>query len=241
MFSDRIRAMAAPHWLALFGLILGAWVALYLVSASGAGHAIGALNPGAAGPALIVAMWALMSAAMMAPTVLPALATYEDLGHSGATTGMSRLLAGYLTVWLGFSVLAAVAQMGLFRTGLLDMRGQSVTAGFSAALLAAAGLYQFSPAKAACLSKCRQPLIFFMAHWDEGPWRNGLRLGAVCLGCCWALMALAFVGGVMDLAFMGLATLIMILEKLPEIGRYVTRPLGAVLLIAAGALGLGLI
>ena len=72
-----------------------------------------------------------------------------------------------------------------------------------------------------------------MAHWDEGAWRNGLRLGLVCLGCCWALMALAFVGGVMNLAFMGLATLVMVLEKLPELGRYLTRPLGAALLCAS--------
>ena len=102
------------------------------------------------------------------------------------------------------------------------------------ALLALAGAYQFSPAKEACLSKCRRPLAFFMAHWDEGPLRNGLRLGLVCLGCCWALMALAFVGGVMNLAFMGLATVIMGLEKLPDIGRWLTRPLGVALLAGAG-------
>ena len=72
-----------------------------------------------------------------------------------------------------------------------------------------------------------------MQHFEEGPWRNGLRLGLVCLGCCWALMLLAFVGGMANLAFMGLATLIMVLEKLPQIGRWLTRPLGATLIIAA--------
>ncbi len=71
------------------------------------------------------------------------------------------------------------------------------------------------------------------AGWDEGALRNGARLGLVCLGCCWALMALAFVGGVMNLAFMGLATVIMVLEKLPDLGRYLTRPLGAVLMVAS--------
>ena len=96
-----------------------------------------------------------------------------------------------------------------------------------------AGAYQFSPVKEACLSKCRRPLSFFMQHWDEGALRNGVRLGLVCLGCCWALMALAFVGGVMNLAFMGLATVIMVLEKLPQVGRYLTRPLGAVLIAAS--------
>jgi predicted metal-binding membrane protein len=124
---------------------------------------------------------------------------------------------------------------------LLDPLGQSASALFSAGILATAGLYQFSAVKAACLAKCRRPLTFFMQHWDEGPWRNGLRLGLVCLGCCWALMALGFVGGVMNLVFMGLATLIMALEKLPDIGRYITRPLGFGLLAGAGALALNAI
>jgi predicted metal-binding membrane protein len=174
-----------------------------------------------------------MAAAMMAPTALPAFATYEDLGHS-TETRTGALVAGYLGVWLGFSVLAAGAQMALFDAGLLTAFGDSRSGALSAALLALAGAYQFSPAKAACLSKCRRPLAFFMAHWDEGAWRNGVRLGLVCLGCCWALMALAFVGGVMNLAFMGLATVIMVLEKLPQPGRYLTRPLGVVLLAASG-------
>lgn len=75
-----------------------------------------------------------------------------------------------------------------------------------------------------------------MQHWDEGPLRNGLRLGLTCLGCCWALMLLAFVGGVMNLAFMGLATLIMVLEKMQNVGRHLTRPLGLVLIF--GAIGM---
>jgi len=246
MLSDRIRAMGAPHWLALFGLILGAWVLLYLMAVPGDLRSAGAiygtefwvtfctLTPDAAGFARIGAMWVLMSAAMMAPTVLPALATYEDLSRTGTPTSMARLLGGYLTIWLGFSALAAGAQMMLFRAGLLDPLGQSASGWLTVGLLVLAGLYQFSSTKDACLSKCRQPLMFFMSHWDEGPWRNGLRLGLVCLGCCWALMTLAFVGGVMNLAFMGLATLVMVFEKLPEIGRYVTRPLGVVLLAFAG-------
>ncbi|MFC6687526.1 DUF2182 domain-containing protein [Jhaorihella thermophila] len=246
MLAHRIRAMAAPHWLALFGVILAAWGILYMMAVPAdlrdAANIYGAefwrdlctLTPDAAGFGRMVLMWVLMSAAMMAPTVLPALATYDDLGHSGAQTSMWRLIGGYLAVWIGYSLLAAGAQMALFRAGLLDPLGRSASALLSAALLGVAGLYQFSALKEACLSKCRMPLTFFMQHWDEGPWRNGLRLGLVCLGCCWALMALAFVGGVMNLAFMGLATMLMVLEKLPEIGRWITRPLGAALLGAAG-------
>ena len=123
--------------------------------------------------------------------------------------------------------------MALFQAGLLTAFGDSRSGVLSAVLLAVAGVYQFSAVKEACLSNCRRPLSFFMQHWDEGALRNGVRLGLVCLGCCWALMALAFVGGVMNLAFMGLATVIMVLEKLPDLGRWLTRPLGAALLGAS--------
>jgi len=111
--------------------------------------------------------------------------------------------------------------------------GTSQSAVFSAVLLAIAGGYQFSPIKEACLAKCRMPLTFFMEHWEEGPFKMGVRLGAVCLGCCWALMLLGFVGGVMSLGFMGLATIIMIIEKMPDYGKYISAPLGFGLLGAS--------
>lgn len=244
MLSDRIRAMGAPHWLALFGLILAAWMALYAMALPAdlrdSARVFGAefweslclVTPDAAGFGRVVLMWALMAAAMMAPTALPAFATYEDLGRS-TDVRFGALVAGYLAVWLGFSVLAGGLQMALFSAGLVSAFGDSLSVWLSAGLLMVAGLYQFSALKEACLSKCRAPLTFFMAHWDEGALRNGVRLGLVCLGCCWALMLLAFVGGVMNIAFMGLATLIMVIEKLPSFGRLLTRPLGVVL-IAAG-------
>lgn len=244
MIAARVRQMGGAQWLALYALILAAWGLLYAMAVPqdlrdgavifGADflRSLCIVTPDAAGFTRIVVMWSLMSAAMMAPTALPAFATYEDLGHAGETR-LGTLVAGYLSVWLGFSVIAAGAQMALFNAGLLTAFGDSRSGHLSAALLALAGLYQFSPAKEACLSKCRRPLVFFIAHWDEGAWRNGLRLGLVCLGCCWALMTLAFVGGVMNLAFMGLATVIMVLEKLPDLGRYLTRPLGAALVCAS--------
>ena len=246
MISDRIRAMTGLHWLALFGLILMAWGLLYLMALPDdlrrAGRVLGAdflrdlctLTPDAAGYLRISGMWMLMSAAMMAPTALPAFATYDDLAQAAPGTRFSYLVAGYMAVWLGFSLVAAGLQMALFRADLVSAFGDSRSGVLTAGLLAGAGLYQFSPIKEACLSKCRRPMTFFMQHWDEGPWRNGLRLGLVCLGCCWALMLLGFVGGVMSIAFMGLATIIMVLEKLPDLGRFITRPLGVVLLGAAG-------
>lgn len=242
--------MRGAHWLALFALILAAWGALYAMALPAdlraASRLYGAefwqnlcnVTPDAAGYVRVALMWALMSFAMMAPTALPSFATYDDLSKSAPGARFSHLVAGYLAVWLGFSLIAAAAQMGLYRAGLLSVLGDSRSQLLSAALLLGAGLYQFSPLKDACLSQCRMPLTFFMAHWDEGPLRNGLRLGAVCLGCCWALMFLAFVGGVMNIAFMALATVMMALEKLPEIGRWLTRPLGAALILGGIAVGL---
>lgn len=242
MLLERIRGMIGWHWLALFGAILGAWLVLFAMAVPadlrvfsdiyGAEfwRALCAVTPDAAGFARLALMWALMSAAMMAPTALPAFTTYDDLAARAPEARFAKLVAGYLVVWLGFAVLAAGLQMLLTQVGLLDLLGASLSPALTGALLIGAGAYQFSALKQACLAKCRRPLTFFMQHWDEGPWRNGLRLGLVCLGCCWALMLLGFVGGVMNLAFMGLATVLMILEKLPDIGRWLTKPLGAVLI-----------
>ena len=244
MWSDKIRAMSGAHWLTLFGLILLSWTALYAMSVPaelrGLEKIYGgdfwvelcAITPDAAGYLRMVLMWSLMSAAMMAPTILPALATYDDLSHVSEGASFGALVSGYLVVWLGFSVIASGLQMALVQAGLIGAFGSSLSAGLSGALLIMAGLYQFSSMKEACLSKCRQPMTFFMQHFEEGPWRNGLRLGLVCLGCCWALMLLAFVGGVMSVGFMGLATVIMVVEKLPDLGRYITKPLGGLLLMA---------
>lgn len=116
--------------------------------------------------------------------------------------------------------------------------GSSLSAWLTSGLLIASGIYQFSKQKHMCLSKCRTPLTFFMERWKPGSgqaFRMGAELGVLCLGCCWALMALAFVGGSMSLLWMGAATLFMVLEKLPEIGGPLTRPAGYGL-IAAGAI-----
>jgi predicted metal-binding membrane protein len=249
MLADRIRQMSAPHWLALYGLVLLCWLLLALMAVppdlrdvarvfgGDFWEAFCTTTPDAAGFLRLWIMWGLMSGAMMAPTALPALATYDDLGRS-TQTDLGALLAGYLAVWLGFSAVAAGLQIGLFSLGWVSAFGDSRSALLSGGLLVLAGAYQFSALKEACLAKCRMPITFFMAHWDEGALRNGLRLGAVCLGCCWALMLLGFVGGVMSLGFMGLATLVMTLEKL-RAGAMITRPLGVVL-IGAG-LGVALL
>jgi len=241
-----LRDAGSLRWLLFFGFVLAAWGGLFLMQAPGgsiSGATLASLcgaNNGQAGFGVVFLMWAVMSAAMMAPTLVPTLRTYGDLTHTSAASGglFAVLVGAYLMIWLGYSALAAVAQQMLAGVGLLDAGGASVSWGVTAALLAVAGAYQFSSLKEACLSQCRAPMTFFMAHWSPGfggAARMGVRLGLVCLGCCWALMALAFVGGVMNLVWMGLATVLMVVEKLPQLGGYVTRPLGVILL--AGAVG----
>ena len=242
--GDRLRGMGRAHWLALYAGVLAAWALLFamqvppeMATAARLGGAdwwaaLCSPAPGLAGAWAVFAMWALMAGAMMAPTALPAFSTFDDLRGTGAN-GFGALVAGYLAVWLGFAALATAAQLALAGAGLVSALGESLSQPLTAALLALAGLWQFSSLKEACLSHCRRPLAFFIDHWAQGPWRMGLRLGLLCLGCCWALMALAFVGGAMNLIWMGGAMLLMTLEKLPNIGRPLTRPLGATLLGAA--------
>lgn len=237
-------------WGGFYGFVLAAWAGIFLMSASLPGGLLANLaQPGIwsaictaaaeAEPLALFAMWALMSAAMMAPTLVPALSTWDDMTATGAAsgTGFAALISGYVAVWLGFSAVAAAAQAWLSSRGLVTAGGASASWWLTAGLLLAAGAYQFSAVKEACLSKCRRPLMFFMQYWKPGAsaaFGMGLRLGAVCLACCWALMLLGFVGGTMNLAWMGLATAFMVLEKLPDIGRWLTRPAGVVLIAGSG-------
>jgi predicted metal-binding membrane protein len=237
-------------WLGFFALVLAAWTMLFAMTldAPSAGLPAGAWQalcggPRAAGYPALLAMWALMAAAMMLPGFAPAMRTFLNLGHTGATrpTDAAALVAGYAMVWLGFSAAGAGAQTSLAAMGLLSPGGQSLSLWLTAVLLLGAGLYQFSQIKAACLAKCRMPLTFFIERWAPGnarAFRMGAELGALCLGCCWALMALAFAGGTMNLVWMGAVMLFMALEKLPDIGRPLTRPLGAALILAAGVTAL---
>ncbi len=234
-------------WLGFFALILAAWAALFAMVLTSELAGIPAslwealcIGAEAASLPALYAMWALMSAAMMLPTFVPALRTFVNLGATGATKPNEALalVAGYAAVWGAGAALGALAQRGLANLGLVAPDGASLSRWLTVGLLLAAGLYQFTQIKAACLAKCRMPLTFFMERWAPGApraFKMGVELGVLCFGCCWALMALAFVGGTMSLLWMGAATLFMVLEKLPDIGRLLTRPMGYALIAAAVA------
>lgn len=188
-------------------------------------------------------MWALMSMGMMLPTAAPYLRSYSELAEGQPLridpANIWGLAAGYIAVWLLFALGAGLLQWELARLRFLSAEGSSLSMSLSALLLIVAGLYQFSTMKAACLSRCRSPLAFFMSEWRDGfggAMRMGSKHGRDCLGCCWALMLLAFVGGTMNLTWMVLSTALMTLEKLPSIGRLLTKPVGALLILGGATL-----
>jgi predicted metal-binding membrane protein len=182
-------------------------------------------------------MWAVMMAAMMLPTLVPTLRAYEDLITSadGTWSGWLGVLLGYALVWVCFAAIIAGVQLGLLFAGVIDMLGVSKNLWITGGLLMAVGLFQFTRAKEVCHGVCHSPMSYFLGHWRTefgGGVRMGLGLGAFCVGCCWGFMVLGFVGGVMSLLWMGLATLFMVVEKLPQIGHVVTKPMGGVLILA---------
>ena len=187
--------------------------------------------------ALIFLMWWVMMAAMMlpsaAPLVLLAAALHRRKGRDGRPDLTAGLLtAGYLAVWGGFSLAATLAQWGLERAGPVSPGGMAAAPVLAGSILLAAGLYQLTPLKRACLRRCRSPVAFLVAHWRPGPagaFGTGLAHGAFCLGCCWFLMALLFVGGVMNPVWIGGIALYVLAEKLAPRGHLLSRAGGLVL------------
>ncbi len=187
-------------------------------------------------------MWGLMMAAMMMlPSALPMVSTFVYLGmQSGERARAGSFVVAYVLVWWGFSAGATVAQWALQAAGWLDPMIVSTSVWLTGLLLLIAGVYQFSRLKHVCLSHCRTPLGFLLGEWRAGVYGGfvmGLRHGLFCVGCCWALMALLFVGGVMNLAWIAALSVAVAIEKLAPGGERLAAALGLGL-IAAGLLRL---
>jgi len=210
-----------------FGVLVAAtWCADLLWH--GRAHAAG-------GVAATTVAWLLMTAAMMTPTTVPMLSALFDVVGRRESRTWWWFLVGYLAVWAAFGVAAAQLQIALARLGVVTEHGVFVSNTFAGVALLGAGAYQFTPLKNRCRELCMRPMKFFMVHWRSGTVgaiQMGVRHGVACLGCCAALMLLAFVGGMANWGFMALATAVMVVEKLPSVGRRITVPLGLVLLVA---------
>ena len=185
-------------------------------------------------------MWALMMVAMMLPSAAPMILLHARINrgtHAQRTRDTCLFVACYLLVWVSFSIAAAFAQATMIDEGLLTSGNLVVDDKyFAGGLLLAAGLWQLTRAKAACLEQCQSPLQFVLRYWKPGPTgalRLGVRHGLFCLGCCWSLMLIIFVGGVMNLAWIaGLAVVVFIEKIAPPLWR-VDRWLAGLLISAA--------
>lgn len=182
---------------------------------------------------LVLVMWAAMMPAMMLPAAAPMILFYGAIERRRRRAAPDRAVlvfaSAYVLVWTGFSVAAALLQWLLHRTALASPTTAAANALFAGAVLILAGLYQFTPLKRACLRHCRSPLEFISRHWAKGPLAAGLRHGLYCLGCCWMLMALLFVGGSMNLAWVAAIAALILVEKLLPKGDWAGYAAGAVL------------
>jgi predicted metal-binding membrane protein len=197
--------------------------------------------------ALTFVMWAVMMVAMMTPSAAPMVLLFAGVNRrrqkqQGSYVPTSVFLLGYLMIWAAFSVLATAAQWGLHAVSLLSPMMVSTSPILGGILLLLAGFYQWTPLKHACLSKCRSPLGFVLNEWREGRWGAfvmGLKHGSYCTGCCWSLMALLFVAGVMNLVWVAAIAGFILLEKVAPAGHRMGRAAG-VLMVAGGVVMLGL-
>jgi len=207
-------------WLCLTAVVLAGWA--YLATFDDAFQALCRALPLGSGPrdaALIFSMWLAMALAMMLPSAAPMLSTYMDIAEAAQAKAMrivppAVLAAGYCLVWAVFAGLMTAIQV--LTAYWLGPPGAAI----AGAVLVIAGLYQFSSLKHACLTKCRAPMPYFLRRWSDRPHRvllMGVEQGLFCLGCCWALMALGLLTGLMNLAWMAAIAVIAMLEKLlPE-------------------------
>lgn len=240
-----------PVLLGLGASILLAWAYL-LYMAWGMDHMDVGMNMllmprmtdwGAVDLLLVFLMWVVMMVAMMLPSAVPMVWAFGAAPAAPSPARSPRLrvvafVAGYLLVWAGFSLAMTLVQWVLLEARVISPMMENRSPLFGGLLLIGAGVFQLTPLKHACLSTCRSPLSFIMTEWRAGvggAWIMGLRHGLFCTGCCWLLMALLFLLGVMNIAWIATLTAFVLLEKTWPGARWMSAASG-VLLIAWGAL-----
>ncbi len=235
-------------------LVVGALVILALLAWAytihlGLGMSSGSMSGGMAMPmamawsatdfAFMFVMWAVMMFAMMLPSVTPTVMIFERVRAKRAEAGRPfaptfAFIAGYLLIWAGFSLIATLLNWWLHTGGALSSMMGRVSPAVGGVALILAGGFQWTPLKDTCLDHCRSPMGFLTANWREGTLgaaQMGMHHGIYCLGCCWMLMVLLFVLGVMNLPWVAVLTIVVLAEKTLPFGRYISRALGAVLIV----------
>ena len=184
-------------------------------------------------------MWVIMMVGMMVPSAIPMVLIYASVARKAAREGSpiaptGIFVIGYVVIWSLFSLGATIAQWALDRMALLSPMTMSNSQILAGLLLLAAGIYQLTPVKDACLRHCRSPMHFVSSHWKSGglgAFRMGIEHGVFCLGCCWILMGLLFFGGVMSLWWIGGLALFVLLEKVMPFGAIGGRVTGGIVVI----------
>ena len=242
---DRLIVVAS-----LTGVAALAWAYLFVLakamasmeSPGGWGAFMGLMPMGRWGVleyALAFSMWALMMIGMMIPSAVPMILLYaraarRTQAQDRPLTSTSAFAAGYLLTWSAFSLVAAIVQGALVHIALVTQTMTSASAVLAGVLLIAAGLYQWTPTKRACLAHCRSPFHFLSQHWRPGRWgavRMGIEHGAYCVGCCWAMMGVLFAVGIMNLAWIAAIAAFVLIEKAAPFGLWTRRIAGALLVI----------
>ncbi len=188
---------------------------------------------------LVFLMWWVMMIAMMIPSAAPMVLLHAAIARKQAASSRplaatALFVAGYLAAWGGFSLVATGLQWGLERLGVVTGMMEVASPVIAGLVLIVAGAYQFTALKMACLRHCQHPLTFIAHHWRPGAagaWRMGLEHGAFCLGCCWFLMALLFVGGIMNLLWIAGVALYVGIEKFAAGRHWVTTAMGVALVL----------
>lgn len=253
------RVFARPKVLAGLCVIVLAglgWLYLALLSAAGGTGSFGrfgfvqalcgTLQDGFAGPyaaVVVFSMWCAMTLVMMLPSAAPMILTYTEIADTAARKSERIvspfvLAAGYAVVWFGFSVFAALGQIGLTRAALLDQGMTSASPLLSGVIFIFAGMYQFSALKHACLTQCRHPFPVFFTNWATTPagvFKLGVKQGIYCAGCCWAMMLLMFAVGLMNIAWMVGIGIVMTIEKMLT-GRRFAHAIGVVLIVTGAGI-----
>lgn len=246
------RVVRDDRFIVVCGLLAAiAFCWIYLLSGAGIHQQMGGmLMPMSIWPwtlshaALMLLMWIVMMAAMMLPSAMPTILLYRtivnrEINKSGNSPLRTVLfVTGYLAIWLSFSVAAVVLQFLLEWAELLSPMMEATSERLSGLIIMAAGIYQISPLKAACIDHCRSPLEFVLNHWRKGnvgAFAMGMHHGIYCLGCCWSMMLLLFVGGLMNYLWIAGIALFILVEKLAPGGHRLSR-LAALPLIFWGLL-----
>jgi len=231
---------------ALLAASLLAWA--YILSGAGMDMSSIEMNamPGMAMPrswtlpffALMFAMWAVMMLAMMLPSAAPMILLFTTIerrrNQAPPYVATALFTAAYGVVWSGFGVVATLLQWTLDRMALLSPALATTNGLIAGAILIAAGVYQFTPLKQACLRSCRSPLEFISRYWNSGPFGIGLRHGIYCVGCCWMMMLLLFVGGVMNMIWVAVIATFVLAEKVAPRGPWLGYGVGTSLIAWGG-------